>query len=153
MGPEFLEANRGSGGLSAGRWARSQVSCPPVQPRCFLPRLPVLPEECSLNLTCLNGSPCEQGPLGANCSCPEVYAGQRWVWGPGATEVGRWCEGLGRVAPGSPPVRGGAVGCEPLFTSVLTVISVPDSPLCHLSSSFWGFQDKEGLCYADTCRE
>lgn len=101
---------------------------PPVQPRCFLPRLPVLPEECSLNLTCLNGSPCEQGPLGANCSCPEVYAGQRWVWGPGATEVGQWCEGLGRVAPGSPPVRAGAVGCEPLFTSVLTVISVPDSP-------------------------
>ncbi|KAK2492081.1 hypothetical protein MC885_017825 [Smutsia gigantea] len=55
---------------------RFECRCPPgfAGPRC---RLPVLPEECSLNFTCLNGSSCEQGPLGANCSCPEVYAGQR----------------------------------------------------------------------------
>ncbi|XP_021564784.1 protein crumbs homolog 2 [Carlito syrichta] len=33
----------------------------------------VLPEECSLNVTC----PCEGGPRGANCSCQEDFAGQR----------------------------------------------------------------------------
>lgn len=50
---------------------------PPVQPPCSLPRLPVLPEECSLNLTCLNGIPCDGGPRGANCSCQEGSAGER----------------------------------------------------------------------------
>ncbi|XP_036187356.1 protein crumbs homolog 2 [Myotis myotis] len=43
-------------------------------PRC---RLPVLPEGCRLNVTCLNGTPCEGGPQGANCSCQEGFAGQR----------------------------------------------------------------------------
>lgn len=60
----------------------------PGQPLCFLLRLPVLPEECSLNVTCLDGGPCEGGPQGANCSCQESFAGQRWVWGPGAWEAG-----------------------------------------------------------------
>ncbi|XP_016066557.1 PREDICTED: protein crumbs homolog 2 [Miniopterus natalensis] len=36
-----------------------------------------LPEACSPNGTCLNGSPCEGGPRGANCSCQEGSSGQR----------------------------------------------------------------------------
>nr|XP_045373545.1 protein crumbs homolog 2 [Camelus bactrianus] len=44
---------------------------------CFLLRLPVPPEECSLNITCLSGGPCEGGPQGANCSCQESFAGRR----------------------------------------------------------------------------
>nr|XP_003470687.1 LOW QUALITY PROTEIN: protein crumbs homolog 2 [Cavia porcellus] len=40
-------------------------------------RLPILPEGCTLNLTCLNGGPCKAGPGGANCSCQEGSAGQR----------------------------------------------------------------------------
>ncbi|MBZ3889584.1 Protein crumbs-like protein 2 [Sciurus carolinensis] len=53
-----------------------ECRCPPgfAGPRC---RSPVLPEECSLNLTCLNGGPCERGPRGTNCSCQEGFAGQR----------------------------------------------------------------------------
>ncbi|XP_045326363.1 protein crumbs homolog 2 isoform X3 [Leopardus geoffroyi] len=53
-----------------------ECRCPPgfVGPRC---RLPVLPEACSLNFTCLNGGPCEGGPRAANCSCQEGFAGQR----------------------------------------------------------------------------
>ncbi|XP_045146134.1 protein crumbs homolog 2 [Echinops telfairi] len=43
-------------------------------PRC---RLPVLPEECGLNVTCLNGGRCEVGPWGSNCSCQEGFAGRR----------------------------------------------------------------------------
>ncbi|EPY89610.1 crumbs 2-like protein [Camelus ferus] len=39
--------------------------------------LPVPPEECSLNITCLSGGPCEGGPQGANCSCQESFAGRR----------------------------------------------------------------------------
>nr|XP_014332865.1 PREDICTED: protein crumbs homolog 2 [Bos mutus] len=39
--------------------------------------LPVPPEGCSLNITCLNGGQCEEGPQGANCSCQESFAGQR----------------------------------------------------------------------------
>ncbi|XP_036094169.1 protein crumbs homolog 2 isoform X5 [Rousettus aegyptiacus] len=55
---------------------RFDCRCPPgfAGPRC---RLPVLPEECSLNLTCLNGTPCDGGPRGANCSCQERPAGER----------------------------------------------------------------------------
>nr|XP_021547253.1 protein crumbs homolog 2 [Neomonachus schauinslandi] len=55
---------------------RFECRCPPgfAGPRC---RLPVLPEECSLNFTCLNGGPCEGGPQGANCSCRGGFAGQR----------------------------------------------------------------------------
>ncbi|KAM9083483.1 protein crumbs homolog 2 isoform 3-T3 [Megaptera novaeangliae] len=55
---------------------RFECRCPPgfAGPRC---RLPVLPEECSLNVTCLSGGPCEGGPQGANCSCQESFAGQR----------------------------------------------------------------------------
>ncbi|XP_039717310.1 protein crumbs homolog 2 isoform X3 [Pteropus medius] len=55
---------------------RFDCRCPPgfAGPRC---RLPVLPEECSLNLTCLNGIPCDGGPRGANCSCQEGSAGER----------------------------------------------------------------------------
>ncbi|XP_034872549.1 protein crumbs homolog 2 [Mirounga leonina] len=55
---------------------RFECRCPPgfAGPRC---RLPVLPEECSLNFTCLNGGPCEGGPQGANCSCQGGFAGQR----------------------------------------------------------------------------
>nr|XP_025865003.1 protein crumbs homolog 2 [Vulpes vulpes] len=49
---------------------------PPLQPLCFLPRRPVLSEECSLNVTCLIGGPCD-GPQGANCSCHEGFDGQR----------------------------------------------------------------------------
>ncbi|XP_040337122.1 protein crumbs homolog 2 [Herpailurus yagouaroundi] len=53
-----------------------ECRCPPgfVGPRC---RLPVPPEACSLNFTCLNGGPCEGGPRAANCSCQEGFAGQR----------------------------------------------------------------------------
>ncbi|KAM5331107.1 protein crumbs homolog 2 isoform 2-T3 [Glossophaga mutica] len=53
-----------------------ECRCPPgfEGPRC---RWPVLPEECSLNVTCLDGSPCEGGPRGVNCSCQEGFAGQR----------------------------------------------------------------------------
>ncbi|XP_043422814.1 protein crumbs homolog 2 [Prionailurus bengalensis] len=53
-----------------------ECRCPPgfVGPRC---RLPVLPEACSLNFTCLNGGPCEGGPRAANCSCQEGFSGQR----------------------------------------------------------------------------
>uniref|UniRef100_A0A8C9M9G5 Crumbs cell polarity complex component 2 n=1 Tax=Panthera tigris altaica TaxID=74533 RepID=A0A8C9M9G5_PANTA len=43
----------------------------------FQGELPVLPEACSLNFTCLNGGPCEGGPRAANCSCQEGFAGQR----------------------------------------------------------------------------
>ncbi|KAM7094280.1 protein crumbs homolog 2 isoform 3-T3 [Molossus nigricans] len=55
---------------------RFECRCPAgfAGPRC---RLPVLPEECSLNVTCLHGGPCEGGPQGANCSCQEGPAGQR----------------------------------------------------------------------------
>nr|KAF6433154.1 crumbs cell polarity complex component 2 [Molossus molossus] len=55
---------------------RFECRCPAgfAGPRC---RLPVLPEECSLNVTCLHGSPCEGGPQGANCSCQDGPAGQR----------------------------------------------------------------------------
>ncbi|XP_033614877.1 protein crumbs homolog 2 [Fukomys damarensis] len=48
---------------------------------CFLPRLPILPEGCSLNFTCLNGGLCKAGPGDANCSCQEGSAGQR-CWSP-----------------------------------------------------------------------
>ncbi|MXQ80988.1 hypothetical protein E5288_WYG012643 [Bos mutus] len=53
-----------------------ECRCPPgfAGPRC---RLPVPPEGCSLNITCLNGGQCEEGPQGANCSCQESFAGQR----------------------------------------------------------------------------
>ncbi|XP_058998330.1 protein crumbs homolog 2 [Mustela lutreola] len=55
---------------------RFECRCPPgfVGPRC---RSPVVPEECSLNFTCLNGGPCEGGPQGTNCSCQEGFGGQR----------------------------------------------------------------------------
>ncbi|XP_037020032.2 protein crumbs homolog 2 isoform X1 [Artibeus jamaicensis] len=53
-----------------------ECRCPPgfAGPRC---RWPVVPEECSLNITCLAGGPCEDGPRGVNCSCQEGFAGQR----------------------------------------------------------------------------
>lgn len=103
----------------AGGLARSPGCCPhPVRSLCFLPRSPVLPEECSLNFTCLNGGPCEGGPQGTNCSCQEGFGGQRWAW-----ELGRGGE------PGSPPDRADRVGCGPLITfSTLTVPTVPDGP-------------------------
>nr|XP_020727816.1 protein crumbs homolog 2 [Odocoileus virginianus texanus] len=55
---------------------RFECRCPPgfAGPRC---RLPVPPEGCILNITCLNGGRCEEGPQGANCSCQESFAGQR----------------------------------------------------------------------------
>ncbi|XP_075865142.1 protein crumbs homolog 2 [Microcebus murinus] len=55
---------------------RFECRCLPgfTGPRC---RVPVLPEDCSLNLTCLHGGPCEGGPPGTNCSCQEGSAGQR----------------------------------------------------------------------------
>ncbi|XP_072816205.1 protein crumbs homolog 2 isoform X2 [Vicugna pacos] len=55
---------------------RFECRCPPgfEDSRC---RLPVPPEECSLNITCLSGGPCEGGPQGANCSCQESFAGRR----------------------------------------------------------------------------
>ncbi|XP_004677414.1 PREDICTED: protein crumbs homolog 2 [Condylura cristata] len=60
-------------GLPDGRF---ECRCPPgfAGARC---RSPVLPEECSRNLTCLGGSPCEGGSPAANCTCPEGSAGQR----------------------------------------------------------------------------
>ncbi|XP_045702455.1 protein crumbs homolog 2 isoform X2 [Phyllostomus hastatus] len=53
-----------------------ECRCPPgfAGARC---RWPVVPEGCSLNVTCLDGSPCEGGPRGVNCSCQEGFAGQR----------------------------------------------------------------------------
>lgn len=80
----------GSGCLSDPRgvgWARSRVPDPSPAPVLSL-RLPVPPEGCGLNITCLNGGRCEEGPQGANCSCQESFAGQRWVWAPKAWEVG-----------------------------------------------------------------
>ncbi|XP_004849460.1 protein crumbs homolog 2 isoform X2 [Heterocephalus glaber] len=55
---------------------RFECRCPPgfAGARC---RLPILPEGCSLNFTCLNDGPCEAGPGGANCSCQGGSAGQR----------------------------------------------------------------------------
>ncbi|XP_075415171.1 protein crumbs homolog 2 [Tenrec ecaudatus] len=55
---------------------RFECHCPPglTGPRC---RLPVLPEECGLNVTCLNGGRCEVGPWGSNCSCQAGFAGRR----------------------------------------------------------------------------
>uniref|UniRef100_G3RKD4 Protein crumbs homolog 2 n=1 Tax=Gorilla gorilla gorilla TaxID=9595 RepID=G3RKD4_GORGO len=55
---------------------RFECRCPPGfgGPRC---RLPVPSKECSLNVTCLDGSPCEGGSPAANCSCLEGLAGQR----------------------------------------------------------------------------
>ncbi|XP_006834807.1 PREDICTED: protein crumbs homolog 2 [Chrysochloris asiatica] len=55
---------------------RFECRCPPgfVGPRC---RLTILPEECGLNFTCLNGGRCQVGPWGTNCSCQEGFAGQR----------------------------------------------------------------------------
>lgn len=87
------------------RW-EPQASCP--QSSLFLPRSPVLPEGCRLNVTCLDGSPCEGGPQGANCSCQEGFAGQRWVWG-GAWRVAGECGELGRV---------GRVGYSPSESSL-----------------------------------
>ncbi|EGW04608.1 Crumbs-like 2 [Cricetulus griseus] len=55
---------------------RFECRCPPgfAGPRC---RLPVLPQGCSLNSTCKDGTPCEGGPLGTNCSCQEGVVGLR----------------------------------------------------------------------------
>uniref|UniRef100_A0A2K6M9P5 Crumbs cell polarity complex component 2 n=1 Tax=Rhinopithecus bieti TaxID=61621 RepID=A0A2K6M9P5_RHIBE len=55
---------------------RFECHCPPGfgGPRC---RLPVSSKECNLNITCLDGSPCEGGSPAANCSCLEGLAGQR----------------------------------------------------------------------------
>ncbi|XP_011894619.1 PREDICTED: protein crumbs homolog 2 isoform X6 [Cercocebus atys] len=55
---------------------RFECHCPPGfgGPRC---RLPVPSKECILNVTCLDGSPCEGGSPAANCSCLEGLAGQR----------------------------------------------------------------------------
>ncbi|KAM5258744.1 protein crumbs homolog 2 isoform 1-T1 [Hipposideros larvatus] len=66
----------GRGRCHARPDGRFECRCLPgfAGPRC---RVPVLPEECSLNFTCLNGSPCAGGPGGANCSCQEGFAGQR----------------------------------------------------------------------------
>lgn len=82
---------------------------PPVQPPCSLPRLPVLPEECSLNLTCLNGTPCDGGPRGANCSCQERPAGERWVRGLRSGRGASECGELGMT---------GEVGCSPSGASL-----------------------------------
>ncbi|EPQ16848.1 Crumbs like protein 2 [Myotis brandtii] len=61
--------------LEGLRVGKPQASCP--QSSLFLPRSQVLPEGCRLNVTCPDGSPCEGGPQGANCSCQEGFAGQR----------------------------------------------------------------------------
>nr|XP_051711281.1 protein crumbs homolog 2 isoform X1 [Oryctolagus cuniculus] len=55
---------------------RFECRCPPgfAGPRCSVP---VLAEGCSLNITCLDGGPCEAGPQATNCSCPEDLAGPR----------------------------------------------------------------------------
>lgn len=49
----------------------------------LLCRLRILPQGCSLNSTCKDGTPCESGPLGTNCSCQEGLVGLRWVRGAG----------------------------------------------------------------------
>ncbi|KAI6055209.1 protein crumbs homolog 2 [Marmota monax] len=53
-----------------------ECRCPPgfVGLRC---RTPLLLEECSFNVTCLDGGTCEGGPPGTNCSCQKGFAGQR----------------------------------------------------------------------------
>ncbi|XP_069869358.1 protein crumbs homolog 2 [Dipodomys merriami] len=55
---------------------RFECRCQPgfAGPRC---RLPVLPEECSLNATCPDGVLCEAATQGTNCSCLEALAGRR----------------------------------------------------------------------------
>ncbi|OBS70228.1 hypothetical protein A6R68_01231 [Neotoma lepida] len=55
---------------------RFECRCPPgfAGPRC---RVPVLPQGCSLNSTCKDGTPCEGGPLGTNCSCQKGLVGLR----------------------------------------------------------------------------
>lgn len=100
---------------------------PPVQPLCSLPRLPVLPEECSLNLTCLNGIPCDGGPRGANCSCQEGSAGERWVWGLRSGRGAGECGELGMT---------GEVGHSPSEPSLLSQCQTV--LLCPLSSFLLG---------------
>lgn len=119
--------------VTGGRWTGPRRSVPSPA-LCFLRRWPVVPEECSLNVTCLDGSPCEGGPRGVNCSCQEGFAGQRWVWGLG--------RGLGERGE-----LGGAgeVGYSP---SESRVITVPDSPPLSLPGA-----SKTILCCADECRE
>uniref|UniRef100_A0A8D2DKK3 Crumbs cell polarity complex component 2 n=1 Tax=Sciurus vulgaris TaxID=55149 RepID=A0A8D2DKK3_SCIVU len=70
-----------------------ECRCPPgfAGPRC---RSPILPEECSLNLTCLNGGLCERGPRDTNCSCQEGFAGQR-------------CQSPARPCEANPCLNGG----------------------------------------------
>lgn len=106
------------------------------QPLYFLPRLPVLPEECSLNLTCLNGSPCEAGPRGANCSCQEGFAGQRWVWG---------------LRPGRGPSECGAFAWQAKWGAHFLNPHCPHSPrqfTCHSSSFLLGLPRPSSLMQA-----
>nr|XP_021489017.1 protein crumbs homolog 2 [Meriones unguiculatus] len=53
-----------------------ECRCPPgfSGPRCSLR---ILPQGCTLNSTCKDGTPCEAGPLGTNCSCQEGLVGLR----------------------------------------------------------------------------
>ncbi|XP_034519619.1 protein crumbs homolog 2 [Ailuropoda melanoleuca] len=78
-----LLSGSGRGGSGGLWWPAVALGAGPGPQRAapsaasvLLPRWPILPEECGLNLTCLSG-PCEGGPPGANCSCQEGFAGQR----------------------------------------------------------------------------
>lgn len=84
--PVFL-CFRGSGmGVEVG--SVFLLPAPYLQPALhLLCRMPVLPHPCSLNSTCKEGTPCESGPLGTNCSCQEGLVDLRWVWGLEPWEV------------------------------------------------------------------
>ena len=118
--------------MDTGGGGQAPVSCPQSS-SVLLPRWPVVPEECSLNVTCLNGSPCERGPRGANCSCQEGFASQRWVWG------------LGRGLGGGQESVESWEGQVKWGTHLL-------SPHCYHSArqstlvTSWGFQDHPLLC-------
>lgn len=142
MGPECHSSGRGgSGGLwwpavALGAGPGPQRAAPSAA-SVLLPRWPILPEECGLNLTCLSG-PCEGGPPGANCSCQEGFAGQRWAWVLGAGQGG---------APG--PLQSGPAGwgVDPCSPSQPSVTTGPDGP--PLSLEFFSPGVPEAiLCYA-----
>ncbi|XP_006158317.1 protein crumbs homolog 2 [Tupaia chinensis] len=92
----FSDLSFGSGAEGGGQslcsfphavLARPPPPPPPPQPTNVWPqrsctssasqRLPVLPGECSLNVTCLSDGPCEGGLQSANCSCQEGFGGRR----------------------------------------------------------------------------
>ncbi|XP_052038371.1 protein crumbs homolog 2 [Apodemus sylvaticus] len=72
---------------------RFECRCPPgfSGPRC---RWPIRPQGCHLNSTCKDGTPCEGGALGTNCSCQEGLVGLR-------------CQSLDQPCEASPCLNGG----------------------------------------------